>query len=799
MVIINTIIKNKNLSNIKRYNPKASFGLTDAQVSCRINDGLTNFDDQIKTKTIGKIVKDNILTLFNILNFALALAIVYVGSYKNLLFLGVVVCNTIIGIFQEIKAKKAVDKLSIISQTKACVIRNGKLIKIPINNIVLDDIIYFNGGNQICADCIIMDGSCEVNESLLTGESNSIFKKPGDKLLSGSFVVSGSCKAKAEHIGSQNYAATISNSAKYIKKLNSEIMTTLNRIIKVISFIIVPLGIMLFLKQYNLDPNGYKDAVVSTVAAIVGMIPEGLVLLTSTVLAVSVIKLSRKHVLVQELYCIETLARVDVLCLDKTGTITDGHMNVDNVVPLKNNDTNDIYEIMNVVTSCINDKNETFTALKNKFCKKSRIKADRVVPFSSDRKWSGVYLKDKGSYIVGSPEFILKDNINIIKNDLDKYTSNNRVLLLAHSKSDFLDDLSLPNDIEVLSLILIKDNLRKSFKTTLDYFEKQGVDIKVISGDNVLTVSKICKDAGIKNHDSYIDASTLHSYSDILNAVDKYTIFGRVSPKQKKDIILALKEKKHTVAMTGDGVNDVLALKEADCSIAMASGSDAARNVSQLVLLDSNFDSMPKVVKEGRRSINNIQRSSSLFLVKTIYSTILAIVFLFLNMQYPFMPIQMTLTSAFTIGIPSFILSFEPTKDRLNGNFFLNILKNSLPGAITVVANILFVCAFSFMFKLPADVASTLSVILTSYTGLLILYKICKPFNLLKEILFATMVLGLSCGILVLRDIFSITELDLKLFLLLVPLVILSTIAFRLLERINNKLFFTLTKSKYNK
>lgn len=794
MIIINTMEKNKYSSNVKRYNPKASFGLSDAQVQCRIKDGLINFDNQIKTKTVKKIVRDNVLTLFNILNFILALAIIYVGSYKNLLFLGVVVCNTIIGTFQEIKAKKTVDKLSIISQTKACVIRNGKLKKIPINNIVLDDILYFNGGNQISADCIVVEGSCEVNESLLTGESDPILKKQGDKLLSGSFVVSGSCKARVEHIGDQNYASTISNNAKYIKKLNSQIMTTLQNIIRIISVIIIPLGIMLFLKQYKLDPSGYKNAVVSTVAAIVGMIPEGLVLLTSTVLAVSVIKLSRKHVLVQELYCIETLARVDVLCLDKTGTITDGHMNVDGIVALNDNDQKKVYEIMDIVTSCIDDKNETFLALKSKFCKNSNIKADRVIPFSSDRKWSGVYLKGIGSYIVGSPEFILKDNINIIKDDLDKYTCDNRVLLLAHSENDFGDGYALPDNINVLYLILIKDNLRKSFKKTLEYFEQQDVNIKVISGDNVLTVSKICKDAGIKGYDKYIDASTLNGYNDILNAVDKYTVFGRVSPKQKKDIILALKQKKHTVAMTGDGVNDVLALKEADCSIAMASGSDAARNVSQLVLLDSNFDSMPRVVEEGRRSINNIQRSSSLFLVKTIYSTILAIVFLFLNMHYPFMPIQMTLTSAFTIGIPSFILSFEPNKDRLSGHFFLNIIQNSLPGAITVVSNILLVCAFAFMFKLPDDRASTLSVILTSYTGILILYKICKPFNLLKEILFTSMILGLSCGILVLRDIFSIVEIDLNLFLLLVPLVILSTVLFRVYNRINDKFLNTLIK-----
>ena len=768
----------KTTDEIVRYNPDCNSGLSIDQINQRKKDNLVNNDTTVPTKTIPRIFFENIVTLFNILNILLAIAILCVGSYKNLLFIGVIICNTLIGTFQEIRAKKAVDKLSLISSTKVNVVRNSKIEHIPIKELVLDDIVYLKNGNQIVSDCIVVDGKCEVNESLLTGESDPITKKKGDMLLSGSFIVSGSCKAKIEHIGNQNYAAKISNDAKYIKKVNSEIMYTLNLIIKIISFIIIPLGIMLFYKQFNIvESNTYQNAVVHTVAALIGMIPEGLILLTSTVLAVGVIRLSKQKVLVQELYCIETLARVDTLCLDKTGTITDGNMEVINTVEIDKSFSNKINEIMSSMVYALNDNNPTFNAIRDKFGNKKVYDAIKSVPFSSEKKWSGVYFKNEGSFILGAAEFILNNNIAEIEDELKEYASKNRVLILAHSNNDFNGE-NIPKDTYPIAFIIINDKIRKQAKETLKYFKEQGVDIKIISGDNVLTVSNVAKAAGLDNADNYIDATTLENDEDLKQAAQKYSVFGRVAPQQKKKLIVALKDQGHTVAMTGDGVNDVLALKEADCSVAMASGSDAARNVSQLVLLNSCFDSMPKVVAEGRRSINNIQRSASLFLVKTLYSLLLSILFIFINMPYPFMPIQMTLISMFTIGIPSFILALEPNNERIKGNFFINIISKSIPAAISVVLNILSVILATNIFKLSIEEFLTISVILTGYTGLLLLFKISLPLNNIRKVLIILMSSGFAAGIIFGREIFSLTLLNAKSLFILMFLLILSTVIF---------------------
>lgn len=768
----------KTTDEIVRYNPDCNSGLSTDQINQRKKDNLVNNDTTVPTKTIPRIFFENIVTLFNILNILLAIAILCVGSYKNLLFIGVIICNTLIGTFQEIRAKKAVDKLSLISSTKVNVVRNSKIEHIPIKELVLDDIVYLKNGNQIVSDCIVVDGKCEVNESLLTGESDPITKKKGDMLLSGSFIVSGSCKAKIEHIGNQNYAAKISNDAKYIKKVNSEIMYTLNLIIKIISFIIIPLGIMLFYKQFNIvESNTYQNAVVHTVAALIGMIPEGLILLTSTVLAVGVIRLSKQKVLVQELYCIETLARVDTLCLDKTGTITDGNMEVINTVEIDKSFSNKINEIMSSMVYALNDNNPTFNAIRDKFGNKKVYDAIKSVPFSSEKKWSGVYFKNEGSFILGAAEFILNNNISEIEDELKEYTSKNRVLILAHSNNDFNGE-DIPKDTYPIAFIIINDKIRKQAKETLKYFKEQGVNIKIISGDNVLTVSNVAKAAGLDNADNYIDATTLENDEDLKQASKKYSVFGRVTPQQKKKLIVALKDQGHTVAMTGDGVNDVLALKEADCSVAMASGSDAARNVSQLVLLNSCFDSMPKVVAEGRRSINNIQRSASLFLVKTLYSLLLSILFIFINMPYPFMPIQMTLISMFTIGIPSFILALEHNNERIKGNFFINIISKSIPAAISVVLNILSVILATNIFKLSIEEFLTISVILTGYTGLLLLFKISLPLNNIRKVLIILMSSGFAAGIIFGREIFSLTLLNAKSLFILMFLLILSTVIF---------------------
>ena len=768
----------KTTDEIVRYNPDCNSGLSIDQINQRKKDNLVNNDTTVPTKTIPRIFFENIVTLFNILNILLAIAILCVGSYKNLLFIGVIICNTLIGTFQEIRAKKAVDKLSLISSTKVNVVRNSKIEHIPIKELVLDDIVYLKNGNQIVSDCIVVDGKCEVNESLLTGESDPITKKKGDMLLSGSFIVSGSCKAKIEHIGNQNYAAKISNDAKYIKKVNSEIMYTLNLIIKIISFIIIPLGIMLFYKQFNIvESNTYQNAVVHTVAALIGMIPEGLILLTSTVLAVGVIRLSKQKVLVQELYCIETLARVDTLCLDKTGTITDGNMEVINTVEIDKSFSNKINEIMSSMVYALNDNNPTFNAIRDKFGNKKVYDAIKSVPFSSEKKWSGVYFKNEGSFILGAAEFILNNNIAEIEDELKEYASKNRVLILAHSNNDFNGE-NIPKDTYPIAFIIINDKIRKQAKETLKYFKEQGVNIKIISGDNVLTVSNVAKAAGLDNADNCIDATTLENDEDLKQAAQKYSVFGRVAPQQKKKLIVALKDQGHTVAMTGDGVNDVLALKEADCSVAMASGSDAARNVSQLVLLNSCFDSMPKVVAEGRRSINNIQRSASLFLVKTLYSLLLSILFIFINMPYPFMPIQMTLISMFTIGIPSFILALEPNNERIKGNFFINIISKSIPAAISVVLNILSVILATNIFKLSIEEFLTISVILTGYTGLLLLFKISLPLNNIRKVLIILMSSGFAAGIIFGREIFSLALLNAKSSFILIFLLILSTVIF---------------------
>ena len=655
---------------------KIDIGLTKEEVEERIKENKVNYDTSLPTKSIKTIVRENIFTLFNLINILLGVAVFCVGSYKNLLFLIVIFCNTAISIIQEINSKRAVDKLSILAQAKVNCIRDGEKQEIGINSIVLDDLLMLETGNQIVADSIILEGEVEVNESFITGESDVIYKRKGDTLLSGSFVVSGKCKAEVIHIGDENYTSKISSGAKYVKKVNSEIMKSLNGIIKIVSIAIVPIGILLFFNQLGLTENSFKNAVVNTVAAIIGMIPEGLVLLTSTVLAVSVIRLSKRKVLVQELYCIETLARVDTLCLDKTGTITEGTMEVNDIIEITKS-KEELEEILSEISSASDDNNSTIEAIRAKYKNKQKWKVINKIPFSSQKKWSGVCFKDKGSYIIGAPEFVLREKYDEYKERIEKYSNDYRVIIVANSEGDFIEK-ELPDKLEVLGFVLISDVIRKEASKTLKYFKEQGVNIKIISGDNPITVSKIAKRAGVENSEKYINMQEIKTKEQLEKAAKEYTIFGRVTPVQKKELVQALKKEGHTVAMTGDGVNDVLALKEADCSIAMASGSDATRNVAELVLLDSNFASMPEIVLEGRRTINNIERSATLFLVKTIYASILAIIFLFVNMPYPFMPIQLTLISTVTIGIPSFVLALEPNKERIKGKFLRNVISRAL-------------------------------------------------------------------------------------------------------------------------
>lgn len=768
---------NNEKTDVKRYNVTAESGLSTQQLQQRVADGLINKESRLPTKSIGRILCDNFLTLFNLINILLAIAILCVGSYKNVLFMGIVICNAAIGTFQEIRAKRAVEKLSFISSSKVKAIRNSKTEEININDIVLDDVLELSNGNQIPTDCIVLDGECDVNESLLTGESDSIHKKPGDELLSGSFICSGKCRAKAEHIGDDTYVSSVFNKAKYIKKVNSEIMYTLNKIIKIISIAIFPIGILFFISQMNTSGGNVSEAVLSTGAALVGMIPEGLILLTSTVLAVSVIRLSKHRVLVQELYCIETLARVDVLCLDKTGTITQGSMELTDVLPASDEYSSEINTALNALTTSLDDSNPTFNAIKEKYSGKSGLSCVFTVPFSSDKKWSGASFKDVGTYIIGAAEFIFSEVPDDIQSVIDEYSDSHRIIMLAKSNTVITEN-TLPIDLTPMCALLIKDKIRKNAKKTLKFFEEQGVDLKIISGDNVKTVAGIAKEVGFKNYDKYIDASTLKTEDDIKQAAAKYSIFGRVTPVQKKELLLALKESGHTVAMTGDGVNDVLALKEADCSVAMASGSEAARNVSQLVLLDSDFSSMPQVVAEGRRSINNIQRSASLFLVKTIYCSILSILFVILPFSYPFEPIQMTMLNAFTIGIPSFVLALQPNKNRIEGNFFINVISKSIPTALAVIFSILLAVIGGNLLHLTQIQISTLSVLTTAVIGIMFIIKLCLPFNALRTALVAVCTGGTVLCITLLSSLLGLSPFDFTVLLSFLATAALAVLMF---------------------
>lgn len=760
----------------ERFYPNPSEGLSPQQVARRMAQGLHNGDSGIKSKTEGQIIRENVFTFFNLLNFALALAVILVGSPRSALFMGVIFSNIIIGSFQGIRAKHTIDKLSLISSPKATVMRASRQFTVQVEDVVLDDILLLSSGGQICADATVVAGECEVNESLLTGEADPILKRPGDPLLSGSFIVSGNCSAQVEHVGAESYANKIAGDAKYMKKRNSEIMNSIDFIVKIIGFAILPIGGLLFWKQFFVLGDTFQASVVSTAAAMVGMIPEGLVLLISLAFAVSVIKLSTRKTLVQDMYCVETLARVDTLCLDKTGTITEGSMQVDALEPFEGFTKEEMEEALTALVNTLSDNNPTFMALKDYLPEHTLWKAGEAVPFSSARKWSGVYFPGRGSYVMGAGEFILGRAFGAIKKKVEGCSQNGqRVLLLARAQGPF-EDKSLPEGLVSMGLVLISDKIRKEAPSTLRYFADQGVDLKVISGDNAVTVANIARKAGLEHADRYVDATTLRTDEDIRRAVKDYAVFGRVTPQQKLAFVKALKEDGHTVAMTGDGVNDVLALKEADCSVAMASGSDAARTVSNLVLLDSNFASMPVVVQEGRRSINNLQRSSSLFLVKTIFSALIGVLFIFINYSYPFEPIQQTLISSLTIGVPSFILALEPNNDRVKGKFIFNVIRMCIPAALTMTANIVVLCTLTEPLGLTSAEASTMAVMTTAMTGFIMLFKVSAPFNTLRGLLFGGLLTAFVLAYLFFGPFFALVSLTLPMLIALMPLLLFSIV-----------------------
>lgn len=764
-------------------------GLSSFEVEKRKNEGKVNISSNLKTKSVKRIFYDNIVTLFNLINVVLFIALLLVGSYKNILFMGVVLTNIAIGVFQEIRSKRSVDKLSILSERKISVLRDGKECEISREDIVLDDVIVLSRGSQVPADCILVRGECKANESLLTGESDLIQKKINDEMLSGSFVSSGKCFAKVTKVGADCYAAKINNEAKYIKKVNSKILKSFNFIIKLCTFVMFPIGVFFFINQFGIENGNIQQAVISTVAALIGMIPKGMILLTSSVLAVSIIRLSKSKVLVQEMYCIETLARVDVLCLDKTGTLTADSMNVTDVISFGSSE-DEIKIALSSVVNASEEINATLDAIESYTKNVNPIKATSFSQFSSETKWSGGSFENGKTYIFGAAEFVFKnkEKYKNVFDKIDEISQTVRILTLSVSNGK-ISNSELPDDLQPMALILIKDKLRDNVNETIDYFKKQGVTLKVISGDSVKTVQNIAKEVGIEGAENAVDMSTVTSDEQLKEAAESCNVFGRVTPAQKKSLVLALQEKGHSVAMTGDGVNDVLALKEADCSVAMASGSDAARNVSQLILVNNDFASMPSVVAEGRRTINNIEQSSALYLVKTIYSVILSILFIFFNSQYPFEPIQLTLIGAFTVAIPSFVLALQPNDNRIKGNFTAKIFAHAIPSAVCVILNIILIISMGSFFGVSnPDELSTLCVYLTALSCFLLVVRLSLPINLLRGVMLAVSISGVVLGSLFFSSLFSVVPLSAQGLIMLAVLAVVTLILFNVMYNINRQI-----------
>lgn len=776
-------------------------GLDKEQVEERVLRNMVNFKSDAISKSYLKIFTTNIFTLFNIVNvFLAAMILIFNGQVKNMLFAIIAIVNLVIGIVQEIRSKVALDKLSLVSAPSIEVMRSGEKVSLPTSEIVIDDVIILKQGSQIPTDCIVIDGECEVNESLLTGEQDDIHKQNGDRMMSGSFVQSGTCKARVIAVGDDTYASKLMSEAKKFKKSKSELMRSINWIIRIATIIIFPLGILMF-KTNMTYATSVSSAVTATVSSVIGMIPEGLVMLTSIALALGIIRLAKRRTLVQDLYSIETLARVDTLCLDKTGTITEGTMQVENV-HVYSSRLGSVDDIMANLVSALGQNNATFEACAHYFSSNERYEVLKLMPFSSARKWSGASFKDAGTYIVGAPEFVLKDRYYMVDRDVKEYASQGfRVLVLVKTSETLKDGDMSTEKMKIIALIVLSDKIRSTAKATFDYFEKQGVQLKVISGDNPLTVSKVAERAGLKNAEKYVDASVdLNTPDKIYEAAEKYTVFGRVSPSQKKELIAALKAHGHTVGMTGDGVNDVMALKEADCSIAMASGSDASRNVSQLVLLDSDFSALPSVVAEGRRVINNIERAASLFLVKTTFSAVLSLLLIIFQLStYPFEPIQLTLINTLFVGIPSFILALEPNDRRVKGNFLSKVFKRALPAGLTVAFAITLICWIynDIGFDVSPQI-STMSVYITACVSFIVLMQVCMPYTkdkiFMLALLFVAFVFAVSNPFL--SEMFTLVSLypDMVVKLVIIMLCIIPIMAFMRVEIEAFKALFKETK-----
>ena len=755
-------------------------GLTAEQVLERETAGLANTPPKPLTKSTARIWRDNVLTPFNALFCFLGACLAAVGAYLDMAFLLIIVLNTLIGVFQEIRVKKALEKVSVLTQATATVLRDGRPRPLAFEELVRDDIILLKAGDQIPADGVVCEGVPEINEALLTGEADPVQKAPGDMLLSGSFVSAGHCRARLTRVGAQAYAARLAGEAKRDKKLRSEMMRSLDRLVRTIGFALAPLGIAMFVKQAFALHTGMKYAVTSTVAAVIGMVPEGLYLLTSVALAVGVLTLARKRALARELSCIENLAHVDVLCLDKTGTLTEGRLQVESLLDAQGSETSQS-AFLPLAASFLDacpDGNATSQALAGYTAgiPFSSWRGGASIPFSSSRKYSACCSPEGVWYVLGAPEYLCSVLPHPVR---DRIEHGLRALAFGRclSAPDAHEAL-VPSQVQVLGYFILSDTLRADASDTLRFFARQGVEIKVISGDNAQSVADIARRAGVANADAWVDASTLQGEEALCRAASRYTVFGRMTPGQKRILIHALQQQGRTVAMTGDGVNDVLALKDADCSIAMASGSEAARQVSQLVLLDSDFSVLPHIFNEGRRVINNIQRTAALFLFKNIFSFLISFALLFIAMPYPFVPLQISLLSFFFIGAPGFLLTFEPCHEKVRGSFLRNILLAAAPGGLTCTVCILAAMAFSSALGLSTAQLSTLCTLVVGFAGILVLADICQPATLLRRAVLVVMSLGFSLAVLLFGPLFGLASLTSEALTLLTGLAALAAVSF---------------------
>ena len=751
-------------------------GLNDEQVQERIKEGKINKVEDDKTRTNWEIIRDNVCTLFNLFNLLIAIALIAVKAYTNLAYMLIIIINIVIGIAQEIHARNLVQKLSVLKVSKALVVRNGKEKEMNIDEIVLDDIIILDAGRQICADSIVEEGEVEVNESLLTGESDTILKQKGDKLLSGSYVVSGKCYSKVEKVGKDNFAAQITSETKKYKRAESELVNSMKKVTHFTSFVIIPVGLILFVQAYFFRNVDITNSVVSTAAALLGMLPKGLMLLITISLATGVIKLAKKRVLVQDLYSVETLAHIDTLCLDKTGTITEGRMKVDSVnVYNEKCMPHSLQKMMTAFVNEMTDNNATFMALKDYYKGDDKFEVADTMAFSSERKWSSISFKNEGSIVLGAPERLIeKSSMQMPEEIISAQKAGKRMLFIAYT-SKVVSDENLPS-LEIVAAITLDDPLRKNAKEMLGFFKRQNVDIKVISGDNPLTVSSIAKKAGLESYDSYIDLSSISSDDEIPALVDKYSVFARVMPHQKSIIVKALQEKGHRVAMTGDGVNDVIALKQADCSITLPEASDIARQVSQIVLLNSDFSVLKDVLMEGRRVVNNITNVARIFFIKTIYSMILSLFNIVTNTAFPFIPIQITLIDLIIEGYTSFFLSFKENSKPIRGTFLRTVIKNALPYALAIIVSIVIITFTRQGLNLSPEEAETAMYLAIGGISVFAVIEACRPFTKISTFLCTTTALGYLFAVFLFKNLLHLTPITENILIIFIVNLILAYI-----------------------